>query len=99
TRWPRDWSSDVCSSDLAGRSLLLEQPVVDRAPMQGETDGLLVAVGDGLSGRLVSGDGDEGDLPGRRLRGLGGEEGEVDLFDDGQIGRASCRERVWGSGC
>src|SRR5690625_7005055 len=23
TRWPRDWSSDVCSSDLAGERLLL----------------------------------------------------------------------------
>src|SRR6266508_5146648 len=22
TRWPRDWSSDVCSSDLLGRDLL-----------------------------------------------------------------------------
>src|SRR5690625_6213433 len=23
TRWPRDWSSDVCSSDLVGRSVAL----------------------------------------------------------------------------
>src|SRR5215510_15211911 len=25
TRWPRDWSSDVCSSDLLGREFVLRQ--------------------------------------------------------------------------
>src|SRR5439155_17590541 len=28
TRWPRDWSSDVCSSDLA-RLLIIERVVVE----------------------------------------------------------------------
>src|SRR5207253_7319870 len=27
TRWPRDWSSDVCSSDLLLREILLTSPV------------------------------------------------------------------------
>src|SRR5207253_8656036 len=26
TRWPRDWSSDVCSSDLAGKHVFCEKP-------------------------------------------------------------------------
>src|SRR5207253_5019925 len=26
TRWPRDWSSDVCSSDLADTTVVLEAP-------------------------------------------------------------------------
>ena len=66
----------------AGRSTLLKQEVVDLAAMERQANGLLVAEGDGLSSWLVGGDGDQGDLPWRRLRGLGGEEGKVDLFDD-----------------
>src|SRR5207253_7018261 len=30
TRWPRDWSSDVCSSDLDGRLFSLEEPTGTR---------------------------------------------------------------------
>jgi hypothetical protein len=80
--------AEVEKSRLAksGRSLLLKQEIVNLAPMQGEADGLLLAVGDGLSGWLVSGDGDEGDLPWRRLRSLGGEERKVDLFDNAENG-------------
>src|SRR5439155_18222257 len=26
TRWPRDWSSDVCSSDLCGRAVFALRP-------------------------------------------------------------------------
>jgi hypothetical protein len=66
----------------AGGAVLLKQKVVDLAAMQSQADGLLLAVGDGLSGRLIRSDGDEGDLPRGRLGALGGEEGEVDLFDD-----------------
>src|SRR6266702_344564 len=45
TRWPRDWSSDVCSSDLLGRqpsevqSMLLRTSIVDR--LNGELADLL----------------------------------------------------------
>jgi len=62
--------------------MLLDQEIVDVAPMQSETDGLLLAVGDWLAGWFVSGDSDESDLARRSLRTLGGEEGKVDLFDD-----------------
>src|SRR5262249_6769839 len=70
----------------AGRSVFLKQEVVDLAAMEREADGLLVAESDGLAGWLVGGDGDERDLPGRSLRGLGGEDGKVDLFDDTEHG-------------
>ena len=70
----------------AGRAVLLKQKVVDLAAMEGQADGLLLAVGDGLSGWLVSRDGDEGDLARRRPEGLGGEEGKVDLLDDVENG-------------
>ena len=61
--------AEVEDSSLAkaGWTVLLKQQVVDLAAMEGEADGLLLAVGDGLSGRLVRGDGDEGDLPWGRL--------------------------------
>src|SRR5690625_7817440 len=59
TRWPRDWSSDVCSSDL----------------------GQLAGVPPGR----VGGDGSVGEL------GAAGSACSV----GGEIGRASCRERVW----
>ena len=70
----------------AGRPVLMKQEIVDLAAMEGEADGLLLAVGDGFSGRLVGGDGDEGDFARGRLRALGGEEGKVDLFDDAENG-------------
>src|SRR4051812_11132659 len=49
--------------------------------MQGKIDGLLLAGGNGFAGWFVSGDGDQSDLAGRSLRGLGGEERKVGLFD------------------
>ena len=70
----------------AGRTVLMNQAIVDLAPMQGETDGLLLAVAHRLSGWFVSRDGDEGDLARRSLRALGGEEGKVDLLDDVENG-------------
>src|SRR5207253_8043684 len=30
TRWPRDWSSDVCSSDLPQQGLVLRGPIILR---------------------------------------------------------------------
>jgi hypothetical protein len=47
---------------------------------------LFFAVGDRLTGRLVRGDSYEGDLPRRRLGGLCGEEGKIDLFNDVENG-------------
>jgi hypothetical protein len=66
----------------AGRTMLLDQEIVELAPMQGETDGLLLAMDHWLSGWLVSGDSDESDRSRRSLRTRGGEEGKVDFFDD-----------------
>src|SRR5690606_40522262 len=74
TRFSRDWSSDVCSSDLR---ILQENPslrgtVFDLpSVVEGAKEAIAAA---GLTDRCgVSGGG---------------------FFDDPQIGRASCRERV-----
>src|SRR5690625_7563795 len=69
TRWPRDWSSDVCSSDL---------------PAGAEVDGI-----HRLDPRLPCPDHELVETEGI---GLGGMPGQVRAA--GQIGRASCRERV-----
>src|SRR5690625_7798157 len=61
TRWPRDWSSDVCSSDLPAPHL-----------------------------RVRGGAGDAGQ--GQRRQGTAGLRG---VRAPAEIGRASCRERVW----
>jgi hypothetical protein len=66
----------------AGRAVLLKQKVINLAAMQGQADGLLLAVRDGLTGRLVRGDGDEGDLSRGRLGALRGEKRKVDFFDN-----------------
>src|SRR5690625_7849249 len=67
TRWPRDWSSDVCSSDLVGG--------LDRS----RDDLALLPTGGGH--QLHPGAG-------------GGQGGQQGPGGQGQIGRASCRERV-----
>jgi hypothetical protein len=76
----------VEDSSLAKASwtVFLKQEVVDLAAMKGEANGLLLAVDDGFSGRLVRRDGDKGDLPWRGLGGLGREEGKVDFFNDAE---------------
>src|SRR5690625_7624013 len=87
--WPRDWSSDVCSSDLTGVGLNAWVAVVFvlfgfAAPEVG-VDALV-----GVLIEAIDGAAQDGRLDVK----LGGE-----LFD-GEIGRASCRERVgvrvWG---
>src|SRR5207253_8291644 len=97
--WPRDWSSDVCSSDLEGGE-------------QGGGAVALVVVGHGsaLSGlerqtrlgtvkRL-----DLALLVNRQHHRVGGgmhveTDDVLDLLGEGgiQIGRASCRGRGWGT--
>src|SRR5690606_40115554 len=81
TRFSRDWSSDVCSSDLllehrgavAGRGPV----VVQRGALAGQRGG---GPGGGL--RVPAGAGEQ-------LLGGGGPDG-------GEIGRAACRERGQG---
>src|SRR5439155_16051007 len=95
TRWPRDWSSDVCSSDLE---------VVDAAHhLDSERHRAVLAL-EALAelGELLA---DRRD----RVRTLTAEQearmedhqlGARGLRDPGEIGRASCRERgeVWERG-
>src|SRR5690625_7994777 len=82
TRWPRDWSSDVCSSDLEGEHVLLRRR---REVAVDEDAADLVA-------HQRFGQGDAA-LPAVLLLGGAGELRAVEL----EIGRASCRERVEGS--
>src|SRR5207253_3326381 len=90
TRWPRDWSSDVCSSDLrahppAGQLLLNDAPVDTEVEELGRQTGavakLLPRSGGGVLGLAQ-------DAARHRAR-----------LDHRQIGRASCRERGWVAGC
>src|SRR5437660_1307216 len=88
TRWPRDWSSDVCSSDLEG---VLVVGSAGRRP---------AGVGAGPAGCAVSeydGGGTEeerGGACGRGRGAAGGGYGVCDADRGAEIGRASCRERV-----
>src|SRR5690606_39703262 len=86
TRFSRDWSSDVCSSDLTF-DLALRYPVLDKENYA-------------FTATIRSGDGQvavEG-LPAP----VTGVHGEVTITRETiaaeEIGRASCRERVWSSG-
>src|SRR5690625_7969658 len=62
TRWPRDWSSDVCSSDLlhlvaqveVGGGLVEEEYVGVLGEAGGEPDALAFAPGEGLDAAFRS---------------------------------------------
>src|SRR5690625_7090431 len=94
TRWPRDWSSDVCSSDLYlyyCRNLGVESPFFAISEAPDRYEGRCPRCGSGrycCSIYLLSADylPDEPGLP--RLR--------MARDHRCKIGRASCRERVWG---
>src|SRR5690606_40709129 len=80
TRFSRDWSSDVCSSDLglfSGLDALLDVPLpqlLDR-----------IALGEEMTAALLRRQGDSGRILECVLR--------YEQADWDQIGRASCRER------
>src|SRR5207253_5420693 len=86
TRWPRDWSSDVCSSDLSGKRedelfhflfVLVEVDVSHLLhPMR----------------RIKSSVFQKTLIPSPLARGAGTRRHQCP-----QIRRASCRERVWSS--
>src|SRR5439155_7139711 len=90
TRWPRDWSSDVCSSDLqvkefaehkeADSALLVHVGPEPSHPRYADREVRLLVLGELL--HLTGGH----DLLGGRFQLLRLER---------EIGRASCRERVW----
>src|SRR5207249_9547222 len=92
TRSKRDWSSDVCSSDLFGSAQLrlrAERPgdVADLYVRQRRAKEKMAAgAAVGQSDRLVRSDGAAIRIePGR----------DADARGEEEIGRASCRERVW----
>src|SRR5206468_4915547 len=88
TRSDRDWSSDVCSSDLPLTAAQMTEPETLWAAVH-RPDGLTLAVlTDAPARAVVSGEG-------VRLEGLP-YGGAVCLFAawESEIGRASCRERV-----
>src|SRR5207253_5007051 len=94
-RWPRDWSSDVCSSDLGADEEAINFPVIYASGRQGvATTDLKVepknlqplyrAILENIPAREVD--------PEAPLQML-----VASVINDpyvGQIGRASCRERV-----
>src|SRR5207253_5609114 len=87
TRWPRDWSSDVCSSDLVWLHEHGEE--ADLGP--GDRAWLLVDLGAGLLEEA-----DPRDVVAELLPDVTPEaqaELVAGLWEVSQIGRASCRER------
>src|SRR5205814_6355428 len=91
TRCLSDWSSDVCSSDLGLATSILIRRRFGLASgsydiLLGLTNTILFYSGLGIPTSLMK------TLPERELG--GGRRGVVRF----QIGRASCRERVWGWG-
>src|SRR5439155_15964398 len=80
TRWPRDWSSDVCSSDLAVAADAGHR-VHTAAAGGGERDRSHFR----LTERYLS----------RRAPAGAVACAETDMDMTLEIGRASCRERVW----
>src|SRR5207253_3342455 len=62
TRWPRDWSSDVCSSDLGiqvpnrEREIIWLREVVESTEFIGNKSKLTLAMGKDINGRIVTAD-------------------------------------------
>src|SRR5437870_5956591 len=96
TRWPRDWSSDVCSSDLMFTEESF-QAVRDRLAPRG-----VMAIYNYFREKWLV------DRLANTLTAAFGEPPRAYVHEDraylavilaGQIGRASCRGRAWSSAC
>src|SRR5690606_41001624 len=93
TRFSRDWSSDVCSSDLldAGERIAVHDPLPWTRAQQSRADnyspGLVVTFNRKVPGWAAGETAEVSRIEGGEvlLRTVGGER---------QIGRASCRERA-----
>src|SRR5207253_4625489 len=98
TRWPRDWSSDVCSSDLASPSVKRGEiyRTQEKVPERGHKPGFYVVV----SRNFIARNDDVSTVICTPVYSeILGLRSEVVLgVEDGQIGRASCRERGWMAG-
>src|SRR5690625_3732715 len=89
TRWPRDWSSDVCSSDLEKILKNVEVVVEEEVDLEKINVGCTVLVHDDefdeeIEFKIV------GSTEANSLQGKISNESPVGQ----EIGRASCRERV-----
>src|SRR2546429_5711462 len=86
TRCSRDWSSDVCSSDLPGHAPLMTELGIGELTFQGATESAPLSVIRGFAEVL----------PDRVtvLAETAELAAEIDLERAEEIGRASCRERV-----
>src|SRR5207253_7415924 len=78
TRWPRDWSSDECSSDLCNIEWTVGGSRTEGARMQKQYSKLLLRAFNGECEAAVA----------------NVAWNNVVRMEE-QIGRASCRERVW----
>src|SRR5690625_2347561 len=95
TRWPRDWSSDVCSSDLeeirrdGGEAVGISCDVTDKTSVEAARSGISERFG--TCDILVNGAG--GNNPSAST-----DDEYLDTDKIDEIGRASCREREqrWG---
>src|SRR5207253_3947187 len=98
-RWPRDWSSDVCSSDLgygpgrhnltvAAQALGLHLRVVELHSADEVDHAFPALTREGAEALMVLAD----------ALLLDGLRGRIVALAAAQIGRASCRERVGGWG-
>src|SRR5439155_4648079 len=92
TRWPRDWSSDVCSSDLSLARFPLAQlptPIEELKSLSRELGGPeLLIKRDDQTGLALGGN------KTRKLEFLVAQALEQGANTLVKIGRASCRERV-----
>src|SRR5207253_8133802 len=85
TRWPRDWSSDVCSSDLGVEALLRVAVGVIRAELNALEKAFRNGVRDTKLPVRVA------DLARRGRIAIAAVMAHIEMPE---IGRASCRERV-----
>src|SRR5207245_3747798 len=85
----RDWSSDVCSSDL--QQLLVLPELLLRDPRE---RGLIPRGQDVAEANLRSGGGVEVLIDGREVGVRAAGKRSLVELQTGEIGRASCRERV-----
>ena len=79
---------------IGARAVLGNELVVIDTAMEDEGDGLLVAIGNGLAGRLIGSDSDERHLTRSSDGRFGIEEGKEDFLDDAEDGLA-CADRRW----
>src|SRR5439155_18504412 len=95
--WPRDWSADVCSSDLLSRNFLRERPGFgcSRKKFRESADVFFDKPWRaGLNVCLLGANPDPWQADEKGVRSRHSERSEESAFAR-EIGRASCRERRW----